>query len=198
MRSFINVMDLEATCYETEAEWPEGEEKEVIEIGLTVVDLDTLSIKKTVSIPVWPRLSQISPFCTKLTGWTMEKLERQRAISLEAACARLTGQKYGSKNRLLVTDSEGDADLIEHQCRTLGLDSPLGPYRQNVATLFKLLTGETENIGLEKMLARVGLQFEGPRHRGWSDSNNQARLFIELLKRTTLRQYKTDRQQPSS
>lgn len=184
MRSHIvNVIDVEATCYERN-EFPDGEAKDIIEVGLCMVDLATMTITKTLSIPVIPERSQVSPFCTALTGWTMAKLKRQ-GVSFAEACARLRN-KYGAQNRLLVTDSSGDVELIRLQCEQLGLPNPLGPDHFNVATWFQLVTDDRKNIGLDAMLARFGLQFEGVRHRGWCDAANIARLFIELKKRTTL------------
>ncbi len=180
----INVLDVEATCYKNDC-FPDGEQKEVIEIGLCMVDLKALTIVSTLSIPIVPQCAAISPFCTELTGWTMAKLRRQ-GVSFEAACERLS-RKYGTKNRLLVTDSAGDVQLIRRQCKRLGVPCPLGSSHQNVATLFKLLTGQRKNIGLDAMLERTGLQFEGVRHRGWCDAKNQARLLIELIKGTSLR-----------
>ena len=185
MRSHIvNVIDVEATCYERN-EFPAGETRDIIEVGLCMVDLNKLSIVNTLSIAVVPTRSQVSPFCTELTGWTMAKLKRQ-GVSFAEACSRLTA-KYGAQNRLLVTDSFGDVELIRQQCRELGLPCPLGPDHLNVATWFQLASGDRKNIGLDAMLARFGLEFEGERHRGWCDARNIARLLIELVKASAIK-----------
>lgn len=178
--NIINVVDLEATCYDDDI-FPPGEQQEVIEIGLCMLDMKSLTIKKCVSIAVLPECSTVTSFCTRLTGWTMPKLQRS-GVSFAVACQRLA-DNYGSRNRLLVTDSFGDLDLMKSQCQRLGLAYPFGSAHQNVATMFQLYTGEHENISLPDMLARFGLKFEGPRHRGVIDAKNQARLMIELTKR---------------
>lgn len=184
MRSHIvNVIDVEATCYERN-EFPAGEVKDIIEVGLCMVDLSAMSIVKTLSIPVVPQRSQVSPFCTELTGWTMGKLKKQ-GVSFATACARLRN-KYGAQNRVLVTDSFGDVELIRRQCEQEGLPCPLGPEHLNVTTWYQLATGDRKNIGLDAMLARFGLQFQGQRHRGWCDAENVARLLLELIKLTSL------------
>jgi len=180
---FVNVLDTEATCYE-DGIFPEPEMQEVIEFGITTIDLDSRSIVRTISIPVKPGMSSVSEFCTKLTGWTQAKLERQ-GVSFAAALQRLS-EKHGALNRLLVTDSNGDMELIETECRRLGLESPFGQERQNVATLFALLTRQKRNLSLKEMLAHFGLDFIGTPHRAGDDSYNIARLFLRLLEAADL------------
>ena len=96
-----NVLDLELSCYPGGV-FPPDERQEIIEIGLTTVDLARMKILKVRSIPIIPTMSSISPFCTELTGWTEEALKRQGCEFTEAV-RRLT-EKYGSRNRLLVSD----------------------------------------------------------------------------------------------
>jgi inhibitor of KinA sporulation pathway (predicted exonuclease) len=62
-----NVIDLEMSCYPGGV-FPDGERQEIIEIGLTTVDLMTRRIITTRSLPIIPTMSSISPFCTELTA----------------------------------------------------------------------------------------------------------------------------------
>ena len=134
---------------------------------------------KSRSIPVVPVMSSVTPFCTELTGWTEARLRRQGVPFAEAI--RRLSEKHGAASRLLVTDSNGDAELVASECRILGVPQPFGLDRLNVATWFALVTRQKRNRGLEHMLATLGLQFEGTPHRASDDSRNIARLFLKLL-----------------
>ena len=61
------VIDVEATCWEGNP--PSGvpvkeRKNEIIEIGITPVDMSTREIGESESIIVWPTTTDISPFCT--------------------------------------------------------------------------------------------------------------------------------------
>lgn len=176
----VNVLDTERTCYENGV-FPPGEREEIIEIGLCMVDVAARKIIKTVSIPVIPTMSKVSPYCTALTGWTEEKLRRQ-GVPFPEAVRRLR-EKYGSRNRLLITDSDKETRVICEQCELAHLEFPFGDARLNVSTVFALLSGQRRRLGLEKMLEMLGLTFAGTLHRGSDDATNIARIFLELLAR---------------
>ena len=172
-----NVLDLELSCYPGGV-FPADERQEIIEIGLTTVDLARMKVLKVRSIPIIPTMSSISPFRTELTGWTEEALKRQGCEFTEAV-RRLT-EKYGSRNRLLVSDSTGDRKALDWQCSLFGLASPFGEDELNVSVLYSMFTGDFRNVKLEEKLNRLGLAFEGVPHRADVDSLNIARLMIEL------------------
>lgn len=176
MKSHIaNVIDLELSCYPGDV-FPEGERKEIIEVGLTTVDLRALVILKTYSFPVIPTMSKISPYCTELTGWTQKKLLRQGMPF--ARVMKILADKHGFKNRVLVTDHSGEAGALAAQCALMGIESPLGDEQHNISTVIAMATGNLENLSLDEKLALFGLQFEGPKHRGGNDSLNIARLLV--------------------
>jgi inhibitor of KinA sporulation pathway (predicted exonuclease) len=181
MKNFnlVNVLDTELTCY-ADGVFPEGEKQEIIEFGLTTINLDQLEIIKTVSIPVIPVMSTVSPYCTQLTGWTMAKLQKQ-GVTYAEACRRLTA-KHGALGRLLVVDSIGDVISVRNQCALMGVPFPFGEEHFNVSTHFNLVTRQKRKLSLEEKLAVLGLQFEGVQHRAAPDSANIARLLIELIK----------------
>ncbi|MCC7527021.1 MAG: exonuclease domain-containing protein [Candidatus Melainabacteria bacterium] len=181
MKSHLaNVLDLELSCY-PDGIFPQGERQEIIEVGLTTVDLRDMRILTVRSIPIIPTMSTISPFCTELTGWTEAALRKQ-GVEFEEAVRRLV-EKYGSKNRLLVTDSAGDRKFVDWQAAMFGKSSPFGEDELNVSVLYCLYTGQFENVSLVEKLAKLGLEFEGRPHRADSDSKNIARLLVELKRR---------------
>lgn len=173
-----NVLDLELTCYPGGV-FPPDERQEIIEIGLTTVDLNTMKILKVRSIPVIPTMSKVSPFCTEMTGWTEADLKR-RGVEFPEAVRRLT-DLYGSRNRLVVSDSAGDRKAMDWQCSMFGLPSAFGGDELNVSVLYSIATGDYRNVKLEEKLSRLGLKFEGRPHRADDDSKNIARLMVELF-----------------
>jgi inhibitor of KinA sporulation pathway (predicted exonuclease) len=160
--------------------------KEIIEIGITVVNLLTRQITKTVSIPIWPLKAPLLPEISELTGWTEKKLEKQ-GVPYSDACYRLW-RDYGLSGRLTVVDSEYETDCFKtissswenvlSYMNIKGIDTDV----MNVTSLFKIRSGCFENIGLERMLQYYGLEYEGKMHRADSDSKNIARLFLEVIK----------------
>jgi inhibitor of KinA sporulation pathway (predicted exonuclease) len=189
MRNFriANVLDTELTCY-PDGIFPEGQVPEIIDIGLVEVNLQALEIQRCISIQVVPVKSMVSPFCTELTGWTYAKLLKC-GVPFKEACRRLT-EKYASKGRLLVTDSNGDVESFKRQCPRSrgrlrpGIHFPFGEDRFNVSTLFSLVTGQEKNLSLEAKLEFLGMKFEGTPHRAVVDATNIARLWIKLLEIT--------------
>lgn len=168
MRNKIaNVLDLEFNNPDTT--------KDIIEIGLAMVDLDNLTIVKNVSIPVLlPEGMELNPFVSHLTGWTTAKLLKQ-GVPLATACERIK-EKYGSKNRLLVVDDEKETSLF-------GELNPFGTDVMNVSSLYKVIRKDfNSDKSLEFMLESFGLKFEGRQHRAKDDAYNIAKLFIKMMK----------------
>src|SRR5437899_746543 len=82
---FLNVVDVEATCWEGRV--PAGQVNEIIEIGLCVVDVRRRERVSKHRILVKPVRSQVSGFCTELTGLTQEEVDG--GIDFREACALL-------------------------------------------------------------------------------------------------------------
>jgi inhibitor of KinA sporulation pathway (predicted exonuclease) len=173
-----NVLDLELSCYPDNI-FPADERQEIIEIGLTTVNLATREILKVRSIPIIPTMSSISPFCTELTGWTEASLKKQ-GVEFSEAIRRLT-ELYGSRSRLLVTDSPGDKQAMDWQCAIFGLPPAFGDEELNVSVLWSIKTDCFRNVKLEHKLNRLGLDFVGTPHRADDDSHNIARLLLKLV-----------------
>ncbi len=184
MKNFdtVNVLDAELTCYPDNL-FPPGEQKEIIQIGLSMVDLPSLTIIQRVSIPVVPVMSKVSQFCTDLTGWTEARLRRQ-GVPFAEACRRLA--KYGAVGRLLITDSDDELEPFRSQCAATGVQYPFGSNVLNLSTVFTLMANQRRNLSLTAKLAQCGLTFEGMPHRADVDAFNLARLFIELVSKGRL------------
>ena len=80
--ALLNVIDVEATCWDGQP--PPGAVHEIIEIGLTVVDVSARSRVSRHRILVRPARSAVSDFCTELTGLTQAEVDR--GVSFAEAC----------------------------------------------------------------------------------------------------------------
>ncbi|MEL7234583.1 MAG: exonuclease domain-containing protein, partial [Chloroflexota bacterium] len=72
---YIIVIDMEATCWRSNRR-PPDQVSEIIEIGVCVLDLDTLEPDRKMSILVKPTLSTVSEFCTRLTSLTQAQVDK--------------------------------------------------------------------------------------------------------------------------
>ena len=172
----VIVVDVEATCWEQGP--PPGQESEIIEIGLCMLDLQTGQRISQASILVQPERSEVSPFCTQLTSLTRRQVAR--GVSFAQAC-RLLREKYGTGDRLWASYGDYDRRMFETQCAARGVAYPFGPTHLNVKTLLAVLHGLPHEPGLMAALQLLGLPFEGRHHRGVDDACNTARVLASLI-----------------
>jgi inhibitor of KinA sporulation pathway (predicted exonuclease) len=175
----VLIVDIEATCWEGAA--PPGEESEIIEIGLCVLDVATGARRDRTSLLVRPERSQVSPFCTQLT--TLTQAEVETGLPFREACALLKRQ-YTAKDRIWASYGEYDRRQFERQCAARGVPYPFGARHLNVKTLFALVHALPAEVGMAEALALAGLPLEGTHHRGADDAWNIARLLAALIRRT--------------
>jgi inhibitor of KinA sporulation pathway (predicted exonuclease) len=173
----IIVVDIESTCWD-EQNTPENGStvvdpvSEIIEIGYAVLDYKVNEIKETGSIVVRPTESVVSPFCTRLTGWTQEAVDR--GISFEEACRTLEGDlKAGS--RLWASYGNYDLEMFRQQCQRRNVKYPFTPQHCNVKSLATIMNGEVNGVG--RTLSLLGMNFEGRQHSGRDDAYNIARIL---------------------
>lgn len=182
--NLINVIDVEATCYPDRI-FPQGETQEIIEVGIAVVDMRTRKIVDNHSLPIKPMFSKVSPFCTELTGWTQEELDRIGTTYAEAQ-AILTGN-FDSKNRPWISQGNTDKYFFEKEAKLTGVPYPFGAEHMNIAFLTSLLTGRSKQLGLKKALRLFGLEMQGPHHRAKSDAYNSACQLLEIVERASFK-----------
>lgn len=178
---FVNVIDLECTCWRAD-EPPTPQEvrvQEVIEIGVTVLDVRTRTLVSTESILVLPTTSEISSFCTELTTLTTEEV-RATGISFRDALAKLK-KAYDGKNRVFASWGDFDRKHLERQCEREQLAYPFGPRHLNVKNLFALQHALPREVGMDAALESLGLPLVGTHHRGGDDSRNIATLLAAML-----------------
>lgn len=182
-------VDIEATCWETKEE--QGDRpNEIIEVGICELNLRTGGISTADSYVVRPRFTEVSPFCTQLTGWTPEKVaeggdiaDALKAIGADYRLDRNTlWCSYGEYDRIKLA-SDGRAS-VQGLYGITAADNPFTRLRGhlNLKTLFALRAGLQREVGLDKAFNIAGLKMVGRHHKGADDAYNIARLAWDVLR----------------
>jgi len=176
--NIINVVDIESTC------WIESQKalntSEIIEIGISELEVSTGNILSSESIYVIPKISTISDFCYNLTGITQKILD-SKAISFSKAC-NILQEKYKSKDRVWASYGHYDLRMFDEQCYRENINYPFGGKHINIKTLFALKYKLKKEIGMDSALKYLNLVLEGRHHSGKDDSHNIAKILKEILK----------------
>lgn len=174
----LNVIDVEATCWEGEP--PPGQVSEIIEIGLCVVDTFTRTRAERHRLLVRPERSEVSAFCTRLTGLTAGDL--RGGLSFAEAC-RVLGREHRAGSRPWASWGDYDRKQFERQCRASGVPSPFGARHTNAKAEFSRAHGLPRRLGMAQALEYAGLPLEGRHHRGDDDAWNIGALVLTLMGR---------------
>ncbi|MFJ8433808.1 exonuclease domain-containing protein [Kitasatospora sp. NPDC094019] len=174
----LNVVDVEATCWEGQP--PPGQVSEIIEIGLTVVDLDKGERLAKHRLLVRPARSEVSPFCTGLTGLT--PAEVADGLSFTEACRALAAlHRTGSTP--WASWGDYDRNQFTRQCGRTGAEYPFGRHHTNAKPAFTASYGLRRRPGMAEALTVAGLPLEGRHHRGDDDAWNIAALVLAVAAR---------------
>lgn len=180
--ALLNVIDVEATCWEGQP--PPGSVSEIIEIGLTVVDLLARRRMSRHRILVRPHRSAVSPFCTELTGLT--QAEVARGVTFAEAC-RLLVAEYAAEERPWASWGEYDRRQFARQSKADAVAYPFGyPTERshtNAKAVFTTAHGLRRKPGMSGALQIAGLPLEGRHHSGADDAWNIAALVLDLVGR---------------
>ncbi|WP_053853030.1 3'-5' exonuclease [Streptomyces sp. NRRL B-24085] len=174
----LNVVDVEATCWPGSP--PPRAVSEIIEIGLTVVDLSTAERVERHRILVRPARSEVSAFCTELTGLTQEEVDA--GLPFGEAC-RLLAAEHASGARPWASWGDYDRHQFTRQCGATGTPYPFGRRHTNAKAVFTEVHGLRKRPGMAQALALAGLPLEGRHHRGEDDAWNIAALVLHLAER---------------
>jgi inhibitor of KinA sporulation pathway (predicted exonuclease) len=174
----VLVIDVESTCWEPPEVQPRDQISEIIEIGIAVVNINTLSVGDNASILIRPQKSKLSKFCTKLTTLTQDMVDT--GVTFQQAMDILRN-KYNSENRTFVSWGDYDRKMFERNCRDYGVKYPFGPRHMNLKNSFTMLHGLEREPGLDTALEHIGLKLKGTHHRGIDDAFNIANVFTYTL-----------------
>jgi len=178
--STINVIDIEATCWDNEEE-RKGQPNETIEIGITEVGLFDLKTYRSDGIYLLPDNSTVSEFCTKLTGITPEKIATV-GVPFEKVVRQLKTD-FRIHKRHWVSWGDYDKGQLQRDCDRHNLEYYRIFFKRhtNLKTVFAMLYGLSKELSVEAALHHVKLKFEGQLHSGKDDSYNIARLYIHTM-----------------
>ncbi|MEV7323939.1 3'-5' exonuclease [Streptomyces sp. NPDC093970] len=174
----VNVVDVEATCWTGSP--PPGELSEIIEIGLTVIDLQAGRRVSRHRVLVRPARSTVSAFCTELTGLTAHEVGR--GVGFAEAC-RLLSADHHAGARPWVSWGDYDRNQFTRQCRATGTPYPFGRHHTNAKAVFTEAYGLRKRPGMAQALEIAGRPLEGRHHRGEDDAWNIAGLVLHLSER---------------
>jgi inhibitor of KinA sporulation pathway (predicted exonuclease) len=183
---YLYCVDLEATCDEVgECEPPRPlvvvpDQMETIEIGLVVIDLETLEIVDEFQRFVRPQVNPIlSDFCKKLTSIQQGDVDSAGTYvevgqELGAFIARYPNAAWASWGDYDVRQLERDAGFAACPSLLAGLQ------HFNVRKWHKGLYDNQEK-GLKQTVEAMGLVWQGTYHRGIDDAKNVASIIKEIL-----------------
>jgi len=173
----IIVFDLEATCWEGREnayKW-----REVISLGACILDLKTLEISDKFHMVCKPERTEISEYCTRITGITKEQVEN--AVDFEFMCKSIM-DKFNTKSYPCAAWGN-DNDFLRYECRDKDCKYPFSNEYINISLLYSVLTGKGHNNGLERSLGELKYEFEGEKHDPYWDSVNAARVLVTLIRK---------------
>src|SRR5574337_673796 len=167
------VIDLEATCYERG--FPVGEQQEIIEIGVCLLDLKSLRIENPKGLIVKPTTSRVSDFCTQLTTLTQEVVDKGMTLS---EAMNILDTEYDITRRTWGSWGDFDRKLLIRDCAHKGIQFP-GESRShiNIKNVLSIEHGWNREFGLDAGCEAFGLKLEGTHHRGVDDAKNIARVY---------------------
>lgn len=169
-------IDLEATCWRGDP--PAGMQSEIIEVGVAELDIQTLEITRAEALLVRPQHSQVSAFCTELTGITPTDVEN--APTFPEVAARLR-EEYQALERPWASWGDYDRAMLRRMSELHGCPHAVSGRHLNAKTLYALARGQTRELGLARAVANLGLTFEGRNHRGVDDARAVAMVLQAVL-----------------
>jgi inhibitor of KinA sporulation pathway (predicted exonuclease) len=183
---YLYCVDLEATCDEVEkSESPRPlavvpDQMETIEIGLVVIDLETLEIVDEFQRFVRPKINPtLTDFCKKLTSIQQADVDVAGTYvevgqELGAFIARYPNAAWASWGDYDARQLERDAGFAA--CPSLLEGLPLFNARKWHAGLY-----DNRPKSLKQTVESLGLVWQGSYHRGIDDARNVASIVKEIL-----------------
>ena len=181
---YLMVLDFEATCSDNEPTYP----NEIIEFPVVLVDMAAQRVVSEFHSFVRPiRNPTLTPFCRHLTG--IKQAAVDAAPMLPEAVRRFDEWmcKTVPEGSRCIFATDGPWDLRhflfeQAVCRDGLIVGPVFSKWINVRRTFSDFF-HIKPCGVEKMLARINLSFEGRPHRGIDDARNIARIVLGLVSR---------------
>ncbi len=170
------IFDLEATCWRGEA--PENPRPEIIEIGAVRVS-EFGEIEGEFCRFVRPILNPtLSDFCRELT--TIEQIDVNRARPFSEVIEDFWDFiDIESDDYLLCSWGGFDRKMLISDCELHGKGQNWAESHANLKGLYQKMRRLRQPLGLKKAVHGEGLLWQGTHHRGISDAQNLAAIFVK-------------------
>ncbi len=173
----VYIVDVEATCWKEKR--PDTQISEIIQVGIVELNLLSGSISSKVGYNIRPQYSEVSEFCTELTGITPEELEEKKNFSevydmIKERFPHLkdyTWASYGDYDRKQLKEM---SDLYKRAYL-------FGGTHINIKNLFALKCGLKKEVGMSKALRILKKELVGQHHNALDDALNITEIFKACL-----------------
>lgn len=172
------IIDLESTCFEGMPRSEQNQITEIIEIGITEVNIIKKQIIRTDSWLVKPQKTSITEYCTKLTGIS-DLMVQEKGLTLQAV-SEIIQNEYNAQD-IYYAAWGNDNLLIERAFSEYNLTNPFSNKFLNLKDLYCIKYGQHLPDRFETALKRHNLVLKGDLHRAGSDSYNAAQLFLKIF-----------------
>ncbi|VVO98637.1 hypothetical protein PS862_02723 [Pseudomonas fluorescens] len=183
---YLYCVDLEATCDEvdeSESTRPlivTPEQMETIEIGLVVVDLESLEIVDEFQRFVRPQIHPtLTDFCIKLTSIQQADVDGARTYQRVGEELRIFVARY--PNAAWASWGDYDARQLERDAGFAACPSLLEGVPHFNARKWHAGLYDIQQKGLKQTVEAMGLVWQGTYHRGIDDAKNVASIIKEML-----------------
>lgn len=175
----VLIVDVECSCWMGKP--PEGMRQEIIEIGISMLDVISNEVSEKRSFLIRPTDSTVGWFCKKLTSIDQKMLDTD-GIELKDACEILKNE-YDSKNIAWCSWGKFDKEQFEKDCQHKNVDYPFSSLFFNGQNMFQKISILDGPMSVKKGLEHMEAIFEGKQHRAVNDAYNTARLLSLALKK---------------
>lgn len=184
---YLLCLDLEATCDEDSrpGEPPrmlvvERDDMEAIEIGLTVIQLSSLTVVDQFQSFVRPRLHPVlTDFCRKLTS--IKQSDVDAAPDYPKVVQMLDEFLELYPNSMWCSWGDYDFKQLQKDALRLRCKPMLDGMRHTNLKKWHWKVYDCRALGLQPAVEMLGLRWEGTYHRGIDDARNVAKLAIHML-----------------
>ena len=173
----IIVFDLEATCWEGRENAYKS--REIISLGACILNIKSLEIVDKFHMICKPEKTEVSEYCTRITGITKEQAEN--GVDFEFMCKSVMEQ-FNTKSYPCAAWGQ-DSEKLYYDCRNKECKYPFSNECVNISLIYSVMTGKPYNNGLQRSLAELGMKFEGDKHDPYWDSYNAARVLKHLMEK---------------
>ena len=164
--------DFEYTCWDGPT--PDDMVSETIQMGVVEADTKTLEITRMGRYYVRPVESEVSEFCTSLTGITREKLRKEGRPLREAVASM--AKVFGPRSKVAYT--WGSDGLAFEQIAKVPGGHLFFPQKVDLGTQYRIEYGLDRNVSLLEALKLLGNETDGRAHDAQIDAMNVAALHL--------------------